>query len=312
MNVPRQLWAALMCLLVAACDGESGESGLGEPLQVSAGAFKHGALPGAAADSGDADESLRFTTIETNNTVVHPGQAGKQISGRVTDNGYSVALRFDELGSGYWVVPVGEADSAYPGELDFGVDFGISADLPLGPQRLLFTVIDARGRAGRQQALTLCVTSEYDRTLHACDATQRPPAGIITLTWDTEADLDLIVRTPDGELVDARHPSSRPGTDAQGILYTDDARCAGRSLRREDLVFQAEITPGRYEVFVNLFDACGAAATFFEVSATARTQSDDETYGFEALAEKSVGQALELQANGGQSQGIAITSFEFP
>ncbi|MET0386775.1 MAG: hypothetical protein ABW321_12490 [Polyangiales bacterium] len=305
----------LALLLLAACGGESGELGLLEPFQVRGGAFKEGALPGDAPDSEAEQDTLRLTTIETNNTVVHPGQTGKLVSGRATDRGYAVALRFEGLGSGYWVKPLGEADSAYPGELDFAVEMELAADLPLGPRRLLFSVIDSRGRAGRQQALNLCATSRFDRALHACDDTQRPPAAIITLTWNTASDLDLSVRTPDGELIDARRPSSDPGDDVdyRGILYTDDAPgCEVASARREDLVFAAEVPPGRYDIAVNLFDACGIAATYFEVRAYARSQRDDGGYDFAPLDEPVLGQLLELQANAGSAQGLSITSVEIP
>lgn len=313
MRVSWQLLATLLMPLMAACDSESGESGLDEPLQVSGGAFRHGALPGAAPRSdGDDTDSLRLTTIETNNTVIHPGQAGKRISGRVTDDGYSVALRLEGLGSGYWIKTLGEEDSAYPGELEFGVALELAGDLPLGPRRLLFSVIDAEGHAGRQQALPLCVTSQYDRALNACDDTQQPPAAIISLTWDSSADLDLVVRTPDGDVVDARHPGTQTDPEQQGVLYTDDAACAQSSARREDLVWQREVPSGRYEVSVNAFNACGAAATFFRVSASRRVERDDGTYGFEPLGDYALGQLLEVQANGGQGEGLAVTSFEFP
>jgi hypothetical protein len=316
-----QLMAAsvVFSTLALACGGESGEAGLEEPLRVVGGVFKDGALPGAPPDADATPDSLRLTTIETNNSVVHPGQAGKQLAGRATDNSYAVALRFEKTGSGYWVKPLGEADSAYPGELNFRTEFELAADLPLGPQRLLLTVIDEQGRAGRQQALTLCVTSLYDRNLHACDETKQPPAAVISLTWSGVADLDLVVRTPWGEIVDARNPSTEtdplledPDPNSQALLYSGDLGCDLNAAKREDLVWPKELAPGRYEVLVNLFDACGQAATFFQVSASARGQRDDGTYTFEPLAEPVVGQLLEVQTNPGRAQGLTITSFEFP
>ena len=318
----QQLMAAVWCVLAVACAGESGTSGLGEPLQVTGGAFKSGALPGAAADAdADAsDDALRITTVETNNTVVHPGQSGKRITGRATDNGYAIAVRFEKLGTGYWVRPLGEADSAYPGELSFRLDVELAADIPLGPQRLVFSVIDDHGRASRQQVLTMCVTSRFDRNLSACDPTQKPPAAVISLTWDSDADLDLIVHTPTGEVVDARHPSTltEPGiTDVdrnyQGVLFgAASESCGADATRREDLVWANEVPAGEYQVFVNLFNACGAGATFFNVSATVRVADDDTEYYVSPLGEPVLGQVIAPQANGGRDDGSLITSFEFP
>jgi hypothetical protein len=230
-------------------------------------------------------------------------------------------VRFEDQGTGYWVKPLDEADSVYPGELAFRLDLELAHDLPLGPQRLLFTVIDARGRASRQQAMELCVASPYDRALSACDHAQKPPAAIISLTWDTAADLDLVVRTPDGEVVDARHPStlSDPALESdqdpayQGVLHTEDGPgCGARSVQREDLVWTGEIPQGRYDVSVNLFNACGARATFFEVRAWKRSERDDGSYSFRATGETAVGQVIDEAANGGSGSPIEIVSFDLP
>ena len=315
----RLLQLVAACTLLVACAGESGESGITEPLQIVGGAFKQGSLPGEPPTDDAAADELDLTTIETNNTVIRPGQTGKRISGRARDTGYAVAVRFEDHGTGYWVKPLDEADSVYPGELAFRLDIELAHDLPLGPQRLLFTVLDARGRASRQQALELCVASPYDKALSACDPTQKPPAAIISLTWDSAADLDLIVRTPDGELVDARHPSTLtdPALDLdpelQGVLYTEDARgCGIRSVQREDLVWMGEIPEGRYDVFVNSFNACGARATFFEVRAWRRSEREDGSYTFRATGETAVGQALGEEANGGSASPRAVASFNLP
>lgn len=307
-------------LLMAACSGESGASGLDQPFWLAGGAFELGELPGAAPrDEPDTSRKLRLTTIETNHTVLHPGQTGKRIGGRVTGDGYAIALRFEGLGDGYWVKPLGETDSAFPGELSFSVSLELAPDLPLGPQRLLFSVIDSAGKAGRQQALELCVTSRFDRALHACDDTQRPPAAVISLHWSSQADLDLIVRTPDGEVVDGLRPSTQTGDGREqaadpserAVLYADRGpSCGAGSSQREDLVWLDEVPPGRYDVFVRLFDACGERATHFQVDAFTRVQRDDETYRFRAAADAVRGQLLADQAGGGREDGLLVTRIE--
>lgn len=309
-----RLWAALGLLLMAACDGASATRGLDQPFWLASGTFEQGKLPGSAPqDEPDTSGKLTLTTIETNNTVLHPGQTGKRIGGRASDDGYAVALGFEGLGDGYWVKPLGESDSAYPGELGFSLSLELAHDLPLGPQRLLFSVIDKAGKAGRQQALEVCVTSRFDRALNACDDTQRPPAASISLLWSSAADLDLIVRTPDGEVVDALHPSTSAEATQRAVLYADRGpSCGAGSSQREDLVWLEDVPSGRYEVFVNLFDSCGAPVTHFEVNAFARVQRDDETYRFRAAVEPVLGELLAQQANGGRQDGFLITSVELP
>jgi hypothetical protein len=318
--VLHRLWAAGLCLF-AACGGDPTTLGLDQPLWVTGAAFKPGRLPGAApvdrTASGDADRTrLTITSIETNNTVVHSGQSDKRISGRATDDGYAIALRFEQFGDGYWVKALDETDTAYPGELSFRVSLQLAPDLPLGKHRLLFTVIDGKGRAGRQQALEFCISSRFDPELNACDDTQRPPAATITLSWDSRADLDLQVRTPDGELVDASHPSALAegaSADEQGILYADrHAHCDAGGAQREDLVFANEVPPGRYQVYVNAFDACDEPASFFEVTAYARSEGDDGTYQFRRVRSEVQGELLQSQANGGRNEGVWVTNVDFP
>lgn len=317
----RLLQLAAACTLLVACGGASGESGLGQPFSVAGAAFKEGELPGEPPSDDAAADELALTTIETNNTVLRPGQSAKRISGRARDDGYAVAVRLENQGTGYWVKPLDEADSVYPGELAFRLDLELAHDLPLGPQRLLFSVLDARGRASRQQALEVCVASPHDRALSACDPSQPPPAAIISLTWDSAADLDLIVRTPAGEVVDARHPSTltdptlteEQDVAFQGVLHSEDARgCGAHSVQREDLVWAREIPEGRYDVFVNLFDACGARASFFEVRAFKRAERDDGSYRFVETGERALGQAFVEEANGGSASPRKIVSFDLP
>jgi hypothetical protein len=322
----RALLLSLVVVAAAACGGEASSVGLDEPLRVVGGAFKPGAFPsaGSAAVSGDAGAGsgkLEVTEVESASAPAHAGQTGKSINGRVTDDAYSIAVRFADLGSGYWVLPVGAPDLSYPGELTWRLPIELSPDLPAGNHTLQLVAIDAQGHGGPRHDVALCVLPPFDSSLNACDSTQPPAAAIISLTWDVDSDLDLVVKTPGGKLVDAKHPATaadpaHPGAHAPGVGVLDgdsNAGCHIDSIRREDLIFEVSPEHGPYQVYANLFNACGKPTTHFKVSAYARARGDKPgTYRLISIAEPSYGVVLGASANGGAKTGLYVTTIEFP
>src|SRR4051794_3525581 len=93
-----------------ACSGEPNETGLYEPLRLRPATFESGGLPSGAPGP-------RVTAFETASTVVRPGQVAKGLSGRASPDAVAVAIRFTDLGSGYWVLPVDGPDPQNNGEL---------------------------------------------------------------------------------------------------------------------------------------------------------------------------------------------------
>ncbi len=322
----RALILITVALALAACDGESSPIGLDEPLRVVGGVFKAGQPPSgpAAADGGDAGAAsakLEVTEVEAASAPAHPGQAGKAISGRVTDDAYSIAIRFVDLGSGYWVVPVGAPDLSFPGELTWKLPIELSPEVPPGNHTLELVAIDARGQGGPKHERDFCVVPAFDPTLNACDPTQPPPAAIVSLSWDVDSDLDLIVKTPSGKWVDAKHPSTAvapktldlhaPGV---GVLDGDsNSGCHIDSTRREDLIFDTSPEHGPYQVYANLFNACGKQTTHFEVSAYARARGKAPgTFTLIPIVQATQGELLGASANGGAKTGLYVTTVVFP
>src|SRR5690606_5299355 len=132
--------------------------------------------------------------------------------------------------------------------------------------------------------------------LNACDPSIPPPDAVIVLSWDADADLDLIVVTPEGKTVDARRPSTayagdqRPPADLLrdprvGRLDGDSlAGCPPDGRNSESLTWQEPAhVPGIYNVYANLFDACGARSVHFDVSVYRRVQVDDSTLRLERV-----------------------------
>ncbi len=69
--------------------------------------------------------------------------------------------------------------------------------------------------------------------------------------------------------------------------------------------------PGIYNVYANLFDACGARSVHFDVSVYRRVQVDDSTLRLERV-ERRAGYLLGQTANGGSEAPLYVTSVNLP
>jgi hypothetical protein len=321
MPALRALWGGPL-LLVASCTGEqvSNSTRIGEPLRVESGQFVPGALPGAPevvdASPGAAD-GPRVTDVNVANTAVEPGELGLGLSGHATADAQTVGVRFADLGTGYWVVPVGAPDPTDNDLLTWQFSADFARDLPAGFHDLVFSAIGADGSSGTQSGLSVCVDTPVPDNLNICVPKRLPPAAVLSLSWDSPVDLDLIVETPSGAVTGGKTGSSRPpdaGATANagaGVLDRDSNRdCAIDDLDREDVVWQSSPASGTYQVWVDLFGACGQPAVTFSVSLwLAETQPD----GTQRLVQQSpplaVGMLTAPQANGGAERGLFVGAF---
>jgi hypothetical protein len=146
-----------------------------------------------------------------------------------------------------------------PDEPTFAATLSFSPALPLGPQVLVVRAVDGAGNFGAPALVPLTVVAAP------------LPGGtlVISLRWDTEADLDLHVVVPGGVEVWARNINSyqppTPGTPVDplawqqgGILDVDsNAGCVIDGRRQEDVVWQAVPPAGTYLVRVDTASLCG-------------------------------------------------------
>ena len=317
---PLLLAGVLFCAQVglASCSGESGTLGLDEPVRVRGGAFKTGPLPGTAPGLGQARPEV--TAYESASTVVRPGQSGKVLSGRTTPEAVAVAIAFGDLGGGHWVLPVGGADPLNAGELGWQAECDFGPKVPAGIHPLRVVAIDAEGRAGSQRDLSVCVTGPVADNLNACDPARNPPAATISLSWDVGADLDLVVVSPSGRVIDAKHPrtiadagaASDGGVSVGTVDRDSNASCRQDALARESLVFPRPPPAGSYFVYANLFDVCGKGPVHFRASLfEAQLREDGRS---QVLVETLVktGIALPTEANGGSRFGTFVFEIPFP
>jgi hypothetical protein len=317
-----------MVLVLAACDGESNNGAVAEPFRVRGAQFIAGELPGASpapeVDAGGMNDgadggatsaaALSVTGIVTLNPNVYPGEGGKQISGRATGDTAAVALRFADMGTGYWVLPIGALDPLFPGERSWGTSCDFDPNAPPGAHPLRVVALDANGNAGTQSEQTFCLQGKIPDNLHACHPQLPSPEAVFTLSWDADVDLDLRVLSPEGRDIDPKHPlaepvdaGAAPQASAARIDHDSLAVCVADGRRQEDLVFQTR-PHGTWQVYANLFDACKKPAVRFTVEAYEAMGDGEGRHLVQTYAKS--GRLVASDANGGAGPGLFV--FEYP
>jgi hypothetical protein len=263
---------AVACAIAVACSSQDAPSGLLEPVRVRGGQFIDGDLPGTPPGvPGPGD--LRVTNVSSASRVALPGQGGKKLEGRASARASAMGVRFADIGSGYWVFPLGAADPQFPGELAWSADLDFALEAAAdhaGFHPLRVVAIDEGGAAGEQSEVSYCLASLEPDNLSSCDPKTPPPDLVVSLFWDAHADLDLRVALPNGRTVDPKHPLSDPdagAADPNVASFTRDslASCIEDGRRQEDLVFPKGLASGSIDLYVQLFDPCGSPAAGFTV-----------------------------------------------
>lgn len=288
-------WGFAFLLLLSCDESIPFSSGVREPFRVKGGQFLEGDLP--AAKGGPNVTNITYTS-----RVVLPGEAGKRFDGRAAKPVSAVALRFLDLGTGYWVVPAGAPDGQFPMDLTWSAEMDFQADLPPGFHTIRASAVDANGVAGDPQEVSVCVASRIPDNFHACDPNTPAPNTVVSLRWDTDVDLDLVVIAPDGKRIDGKHPRY---SDDIALDRDSFGGCVRDSLRQEDIVFQRAGT-GNFDVYANLFDACGKQNVDFVLSVW-QAQPDGS---LASMVEKK-GRFIAIDANGGSTSGLFLTSVSF-
>jgi hypothetical protein len=318
---------AVACCAPLACSGgepASSSASVEEPIRVEGAQFIAGALPGlpeppASADAGAAVVPT-VTDVQVQTNAIAPGLQGLDFGGHASPSAQTVAVRFADLGTGYWVVPVGVPDPSANNALtwQFTADFG--HDIPPGPHALFFAAVDATGASGSQSSIPFCVDTPVPDNLNACSPKIAPPAAVLSLTWNTAVDLDLIVQTPSGATVGGKVVTTAPpgssvkaaSGGSNGVLDHDSNRnCVIDGIQREDVVWQTTPPAGLYEVWVDLFRACGQPAVSFTVSLWLPESVGDGGRRLVQQPPLAAGELLAGQANGGTGRGLFVGSFNF-
>jgi hypothetical protein len=314
-------WLACLAALAIGCSGRQFPQGPTEGFRVRDAQFMAGALPGSAPSAGGASAGagggLRITSaLNMTTRVVYQDEAGFSLNSTVSTDTFAIGLAVPDLGSGYWVLPPGPPDPA-TGDLTWTATCDFGPAIPTGLHDLEAVAIGENGQAGTQVGTSLCVDGRVPDNLRACDPTKKPPQAVISLNWDTNVDLDLEVLTPAGNVVDPKHPTTVPPSDA-GIVPVDagqfdrdsNAGCQIDGIRYENLVWNASRPSGRYGIYVNLFDSCKQPSVRFEVSVYTAVADGDGGSRLERNYHRT-GELLDFQANGGTGLGLFVTEFVF-
>jgi hypothetical protein len=310
--------------LSSACDGVDNSEIYTEPILVHGAQFFPGELPGTLPPPDAATPPPSggpvVTSIQAQNTTIYSGEGGWQLSGDATSSASAIGIRLGELGTGYWVLPMGNPDPVLADQLTFGALIDFNPTITPGIQPLRIVAVTADGAYGEQSNQNLCISSRLPadpgsgtvNEITACSATANPPAAIFALTWDADVDLDLHVITPTGLDVNPKAPLVEP-IDAGGTPPKLDPRidrdsisyCAPDGWREEDLVFPTYPASGSiYEIHANLFSACGIdSVTFTLTTYVAAGRQLVQTF-------KQSGTLTSIDADGDAS-GELITAYPF-
>lgn len=299
------------------CSAETLTLGLEEPIQVQGAQFISGKLPGSAPR--DEPKSPHPTSVASNGRKVEQGSEGISVLGRASADTDAIAVALSGgQGDGYWVLPVGTPDPQFNDEPAFSFSVAFGRDVA-GMQRLRLAAIDAHGDSGSQSELEICVAPRVPDNLNACVPTLVPPELVVSLSWDRAVDLDLVVVTPSGKVVSPKDPSTAlPDDDGNATLDESDGvfdldsnrNCTGDGRRLENLVFQERPEPGRYLVYVNLFDACDEGSVRFTTALHEKQSGEEEgTYQVNRTLETH-GVLSGVQANAGAKLGTYVSQFQ--
>jgi hypothetical protein len=184
------------------------------------------------------------------------------------------------------------------GSVVFSASCAFDFDIPPGSHDLDFVAFDSNGNPGPINPLTLKIQPVV-------------PTGavVVSLIWDSNADLDLHLVAPDGTELDPQHPNTYAGTDGMvpsgtAVLDRDaNAACVEQSLREEDAVFAMQPIAGTYLVRVDMASACGAQSADFVVEVRENA----------TVTHIVKGRLLALQADGGgPGKGLFVMQFNAP
>ena len=274
----RAPWILLAGFAALGCEGASADNGVTARLRLTNAQFVPGALQPSTDATGPAAQASPGVTR------LYPGVQNIPIGGSV-EGGTSVLLGFAN-DAGHWIVPAPTidvtADPAHP-VYTFSTRMSLSPDTPTGTETLFVRGVDATGNVGPSQQSMVTVAAPLP-----------PGAMVITLEWDTNADLDLhavvpvdpTVTLPAG--VDPKptvevwaksplalppsgtgYPVDDPAVKGVGHLDVDsNANCIIDGRRQENIIFGNPPPSGQYTVRVDAFSMCGQASAQWTVTVT--------------------------------------------
>ena len=286
-----------LSLAVAACGGAASDTGLEAAVQVAGGQFYRGAIDKLASRDAPA-----VVDVLNSQNVITPGLQNKQLSGRLDPGSTAVAIGFSG-DVGYWILPAGVPDADSPTQPTFHASLSFSPSLSQTSYDLIVRAVAPPNTFGPAAHVSLDVEQSL------------PPTGalVVSLWWDTEADLDLHVVDANGVEIWAGNINSYdqyaavPTTDAGawnegGILdFDSNAGCVIDGRCNENVIWAVAAPAGDYVARVDTFSLCGNSAARWTVEALLNGVS----------LGKAEGEALPSSQRFSKGKGSGITALSF-
>jgi hypothetical protein len=257
-------------LLFGGCSGADPSAGQQAYFRIPGAQYIPGPIDITAHDPAPTVSAPSAATLE-----LFPGVANKKISGSAGPNSTAVLVGL-QGDVGHWVVPVQDLDQNTVGNYTFSFSASFSPLTPAGDGgvvELIFRATTRDGQIGPALALPMIM-----------DTPQIQGALVISLTWDTEADLDLHVDLPsDGDAgvneIWSRKPSGLPlgtvgatvdaGLQSGYLDFDSNSQCVIDGRRAENVIFPSTPPNGLYVVRVDTFSLCAEATARWCVRAFA-------------------------------------------
>jgi hypothetical protein len=293
-------------VVLAACNGVTGDRGYGSELAIPGAQFRPGPFP--SPTGGPA--ALSF--VSTHASVVI-GDVHERVHAVLEPAAHAAIIGLAGV-DGAWIVVAGPPDIDTPGQPSATAIIGLDPATEPGPFTLLLAASDGDGKIGAAAALPLVADAEP------------PPDGdlVVGLVWDSRADLDLHVVDPTGGEAYSGDPNTwkapPPGTPTDpneflggGWLDHDgNAACHRDGAPNEHVIWTtrtgsngpvAPIIPtGTYTVRVDTRSLCGDAGAAWYV----------EVYAHGALVTAARGvSAAEDVITGTHRAGAGVTALTF-
>jgi hypothetical protein len=256
--------------------------------------FVRGPMPAGAAGSPGV------ASIVVINSTVHPDSVGFPISGALDPGATAAAIG---LGGdvGYWIVGSGLPNVATPTDPSFAATATFSASIAPGAFTLVVQAVDAHGRFGIPST----------QLLTALPSPSTPTGDlVITLSWDTESDMDLHIVDPAGHEIfhgamsDEPPPfAPQPEGGSYGHLDWDsNANCIIDGKRQESVIWPNPPPSGSYIVRVDAASLCGQPIAHWTVDAFLAGQSMGKAQGI----------AVDASTRAPHDVGAGVTALTFP
>ncbi len=243
-------------------DTVKADTGNDAAMQVPNAQFYRGAIP---QPNGGPD----VIAVTLQNTILRVGTTDKPLAATLDTSAKAAAIGLDG-DTGYWIVQAGAATFETPGKPSLTASLAFQKSLTAGAHSLVVAAVDAAGRFGAPNVTPVT----------AIDTSQPKGQLIISLSWDTESDLDLHVVDPNGIEIykgninsyEKPPPGSPPDASAYlygGILdFDSNANCVIDGRRQENVTWQNTPPSGHYLVRVDPFSLCQTDHAFWTVTAT--------------------------------------------